>query len=98
MQILFAVMMAMFMFVMVPRAVVSSARIQEVLRTVPAIDDPDAPLPPPPATGRLEFRDVEFRYPGAQDPVLRDISVVIEPGRPRPSWAARAAARARSST
>jgi ATP-binding cassette subfamily B multidrug efflux pump len=80
MQILFAVMMAVFMFVMVPRAVVSSARIQEVLRTVPAIDDPDAPLPPPPATGRLEFRDVEFRYPGAQDPVLRDISVVIEPG------------------
>ena len=80
MQILFAVMMAVFMFVLVPRAVVSSARIQEVLRTEPAIDDPDAPLPPPPATGRLEFEHVEFRYPGAQDPVLRDISVVVEPG------------------
>ena len=80
MQILFAVMMAVFMFVLVPRAVVSSARIQEVLRTEPAIDDPDAPLPPPPATGRLEFEHVEFRYPGAQDPVLRDISVIVEPG------------------
>jgi ATP-binding cassette subfamily B multidrug efflux pump len=81
MQILFAVMMAVFMFVMVPRAIVSSGRIQEVLRTEPAIDDPEDPLPPPPPTGRLEFRDVEFRYPGAQDPVLRQISLVIEPGR-----------------
>jgi ATP-binding cassette subfamily B multidrug efflux pump len=79
-QILFAVMMAVFMFVMVPRAIVSSGRIQEVLRTEPAIRDPESPVPPPPATGTLEFRDVEFRYPGAQDPVLRDISLVIEPG------------------
>ena len=81
MQILFAVMMAVFMFVMVPRGIVSSGRIQEVLRTRPAIDDPDAPLPPPPATGTLEFTDVEFRYPGAQDPVLRDISLLIQPGK-----------------
>ncbi|MEA2653788.1 MAG: ATP-binding cassette, subfamily multidrug efflux pump, partial [Chloroflexota bacterium] len=61
MQILFAVMMAVFMFVMVPRAVVSSGRIQEVLRTHPAIADPDAPVAPPPPTGRLELQDVEFR-------------------------------------
>ncbi len=80
MQILFAVMMAVFMFVMVPRAIVSSGRIQEVLRTQPAIGDPETPLPAPPATGRLEFQDVEFRYPGAQDPVLHRISLVVEPG------------------
>ena len=81
MQILFAVLMAVFMFVFVPRAAVSAGRIQEVLRTEPAIDDPDAPLAPRRRrTGRLEFRDVEFRYPGAEDPVLRDISLVSEPG------------------
>jgi ATP-binding cassette subfamily B protein len=80
MQILFAVMMAVFMFVMIPRGIVSSGRIQEVLRTEPAIREPEAPVPPPPPTGTLEFRDVEFRYPGAEDPVLRGISLVIEPG------------------
>jgi len=80
MQILMAVMMAVFMFVMVPRAVVSSGRIQEVLRTRPTIDDPATPRTAPSTAGRLEFHDVEFRYPGAQDPVLRDISIVVEPG------------------
>jgi ATP-binding cassette, subfamily B, multidrug efflux pump len=81
MQILFAVMMAVFLFVIIPRGIVSSGRIQEVLRTQPTIDDPATPLAPPPPTGVVEFRQVEFRYPGAQDPVLRDISLVIEPGR-----------------
>ncbi|OGO57644.1 MAG: multidrug ABC transporter ATP-binding protein [Chloroflexi bacterium RBG_16_69_14] len=81
MQILMAVMMAVFMFVMVPRAVVSSGRIQEVLRTEPSIGDPATPATPPPGPGALEFRDVEFRYPGAQDAVLRDISLRIEAGR-----------------
>ena len=81
MQILFAVMMAVFMFVMIPRGIVSSGRINEVLRTETTVREPEAPLPPPPSTGTLEFRDVEFRYPGAQDPVLRDISLVVEPGR-----------------
>jgi ATP-binding cassette subfamily B multidrug efflux pump len=81
MQILFAVMMAVFMFVMVPRAVVSSGRIQEVLRTDPSIDDPAVSAPAPVRSGRWAFEDVEFRYPGAQDPVLHHISLVIEPGR-----------------
>jgi len=80
MQILMAVMMAVMMFVMVPRAVVSSVRIQEVLRTEPSIGDPEAPATPPPGSGALEFHAVEFRYPGAQDPVLRDISLRVEPG------------------
>ena len=81
MQILFAVMMAVFMFIMVPRAVVSSGRIQEVLRTTPSIRDPEEPLAVLPGTGTLSFREVEFRYPGAQDPVLRDISLVVEAGK-----------------
>ena len=72
-QILFAIMMATFMFVVVPRAAVSSDRIGEVLATDPSIHDPVEPVSPP-RTGSVEFRDVEFRYPGAQDAVLRGIS------------------------
>src|SRR5262245_55002710 len=75
MQILFAVMMAVFMFVMVPRGVVSSARIQEVLRTTPTIDDPAVAVAAPAPMGAIDFKDVEFRYPGAQDPVLRGITL-----------------------
>ncbi len=78
-QVLFAIMMATFMFVMVPRAAVSSDRISEVLRTEPSIHDPVDPISPP-RTGRVEFRDVEFRYPGAEDPVLRGISFTAGPG------------------
>jgi ATP-binding cassette subfamily B protein len=81
MQILMAVMMAVFMFVMVPRAVVSSGRIQEVLRTDPSIGDPATATALPAGVGVLEFHAVEFRYPGAQDAVLRDIAFRVEPGR-----------------
>jgi ATP-binding cassette, subfamily B, multidrug efflux pump len=78
-QILFAIMMATFMFVIVPRAAVSSERISEVLATEPSIHDPVEPVSPS-RTGRVEFRDVEFRYPGAEDPVLRGISFTAGPG------------------
>jgi ATP-binding cassette subfamily B multidrug efflux pump len=78
-QILFAIMMATFMFVVVPRAAVSSDRIAEVLATEPSIHDPAEPVSPA-RTGRVEFRDVEFRYPGAEDPVLRGISFTAGPG------------------
>jgi ATP-binding cassette subfamily B multidrug efflux pump len=78
-QILFAIMMAVFMFVMVPRAAVSAGRINEVLDESPTIADPADPVSPP-RTGRVEFRDVEFRYPGAEEPVLRRISFSAEPG------------------
>jgi ATP-binding cassette subfamily B multidrug efflux pump len=82
MQILFTVLMAVFMFVFVPRAAVSGGRIQEVLETEPIVRDPERPvrLSPSGRGGRVEFRDVEFRYPGAQDPVLFDVSFVAEPG------------------
>lgn len=79
-QILFGVMMATIMFVMVPRAAVSSARIQEVLQAEPSVRDPEIPVAPPRGAGVIEFRDVEFRYPGAEEPVLRGISFTTRPG------------------
>ncbi len=83
-QILFAVLTAVFMFILIPRAAVSSARIQEVLETEPSIHDPANPVVPAddgPDKGVIEFRDVEFRYPGAEQPVLRSISFRAEPGK-----------------
>jgi ATP-binding cassette subfamily B protein len=78
-QILFAIMMATIMFVMVPRAAVSGVRIREVLDTDPSIKDPEAPVSPE-RTGRVEFREVSFHYPGAEEPVLRGISFKANPG------------------
>jgi ATP-binding cassette subfamily B protein len=83
-QILFATLTAVFVFVLVPRAAVSSGRIREVLDTAPSIHDPETPVVPDPAgadRGVVEFRGVEFRYPGAQEPVLREISFRAEPGK-----------------
>ena len=83
-QILFAVLTAVFVFILVPRAAVSAGRILEVLDTAPSIQDPDEPVVPDPAgpeRGVVEFRGVEFRYPGAQEPVLHGISFRAEPGR-----------------
>ena len=77
--ILFSIMTAVILFVMVPRGQVSGARIKEVLDTEPSIWDPPTPISPI-RRGRVEFRDVEFRYPGAQDPVLRKISFEANPG------------------
>jgi len=84
MQILFTVLMAVFMFVFVPRAAVSAGRIREVLDTEPSIRDPQVPVPLPrrlPGSGgRIEFRNVTFGYPGAQSPVLHDVSFEAAPG------------------
>ena len=85
-QILFAVMMAVMMFVMVPRAAASAERIQQILQTEPTISDAHIDVTDRPSVrdvqrgGRVEFRDVEFRYPGAQDPVLERVSFTLEPG------------------
>ncbi|HEX5014708.1 MAG TPA: ABC transporter ATP-binding protein [Candidatus Limnocylindrales bacterium] len=83
-QILFATLTAVFLFILVPRAAVSSARIREVLDTPPSIHDPEPAVVPPtdgPDRGVVEFRDVEFRYPGAEQAVLRGISFRAAPGR-----------------
>ena len=76
MQILFAVLTAVFMFILVPRAAVSAGRIQEVLQTAPAITDPADPIPFPTVErpGLVEFRKVGFQYPGAEQPVLHAIA------------------------
>ena len=81
-QILFATLTAVFMIILVPRATVSAGRIQEVLRTEPAIVDPPEPIPFPAVArpGHVEFRDVGFGYPGAEEPVLRGISFEARPG------------------
>ena len=79
MQVLFSVLGATLMLIMVPRAQVSSGRINEVLGTVPSIVDPERPVSPE-RRGRIEFRDVSFSYPGAEDPVLRNISFEANPG------------------
>ena len=78
-QILFAIMTAVMMFVMVPRAAVSAGRIREVLDTRPSIADPEHPVSPI-RRGRVEFRNVTFGYPGAEQPVLRDVSFEANPG------------------
>lgn len=85
MYILMAVMMSTMMFVMVPRAVVSAERIGEILDTSTTVLPPveAAPLPAGERArpGHLELRDVEFRYPGAEQAVLQGVSLVAEPGR-----------------
>jgi ATP-binding cassette, subfamily B, multidrug efflux pump len=79
-QILTSVMMATFMFMLVPRAEVSADRIMEVLDTAPALHPAETPLPAGDEPGKLELRGVEFRYPGAEAPVLHDISLTALPG------------------
>ncbi|MEI3866182.1 ABC transporter ATP-binding protein [Microbacterium sp. CCNWLW134] len=80
MQILMGVMMATFMFVMIPRAAVCADRIGEVLATDPSVAPPAVPAIPPAARGAVRFDGVAFAYPGAADPVLSDISFEVAPG------------------
>jgi ATP-binding cassette, subfamily B, multidrug efflux pump len=79
-QILMSVMMATFVFMMVPRAEVSSERIMEVLDTEPDLPRHPAPVRTLTGHGHLELRAAEFRYPGAEQPVLCDISFDARPG------------------
>ncbi|TMM38113.1 MAG: ABC transporter ATP-binding protein [Actinobacteria bacterium] len=80
-QILMSVMMATFMFVMIPRAEVCADRIHEVLDTEPTLAPPPAPVTPLHRHGELELRAVDFRYPGADEPVLCGVDLVARPGR-----------------
>lgn len=80
MQIVMSVMMATFMFIMVPRAEVCAERIQEVLETESSVVPPSSPVTKLVEHGHLEIRGAEFRYPGAEEPVLRSVDLVARPG------------------
>lgn len=80
MQILMGVMMATFMFVMIPRAAVCADRIGAVLETEPSVQSPVSPQTAPRTGGRVVFTDVEFTYPGAEDAVLSGITFTANPG------------------
>jgi ATP-binding cassette subfamily B protein len=79
-QILFAVVMVTFMVSMVPRASVAADRIAEVLETPSTVRQPENPVTSVNERGTLEFRNVGFAYPGADRPVLCDLSFRIEAG------------------
>jgi ATP-binding cassette subfamily B multidrug efflux pump len=73
--------MLSIMFIILPRAAVSADRVADVLGTKPSIDDPRTPKTfPEPFRGTVEFRDVCFRYPGAEEDVLHNITFTARPG------------------
>ncbi len=80
MQILMAIMMATFMFVMIPRAEVCAERIEEVLNTDPSVRVAAEPVTEVDRHGHLELRGVDFEYPGAEAPVLSGVSLAARPG------------------
>lgn len=79
-QILFSLMMVSMMFVMLPRAEASATRINEVLAMVPEIKDAERVVEANELRGTVEFRDVTFSYPGAEEPALSNISFQARPG------------------
>ena len=80
MQILVSIMMVTFISTQIPRAAVCAGRIAEVLDTVPSVAPPARPVVPSGEPGLLELRGVEYRYPGAELPVLTGVSLTARPG------------------
>jgi ATP-binding cassette subfamily B multidrug efflux pump len=80
MQILMAVLLATFILVIIPRASVCADRIGEVLSTVPGISSPEHPARPSAVAGEIRLDAVTFSYPGADRPVLQDVSLTVWPG------------------
>ncbi|KPV58586.1 multidrug ABC transporter ATP-binding protein [Paenibacillus sp. A3] len=79
MQIMFSLMMVSMMFVMIPRASVSAARIREVLDMVPTLNDPEQAKNGGTLKGHVEFQQVSFSYPGAEKPAISDITFKAGP-------------------
>lgn len=80
MQIIMSFLMICMISVMLPRAAVSAERVDEVLRSKTRIHDPERPVKPERLTGEVVFDHVSFRYPGAEENVLSDISFTAKPG------------------
>ncbi|WP_427870510.1 ABC transporter ATP-binding protein [Leucobacter luti] len=80
-QILMAVMMGVFMTMMIPRAVVCSERIAELLDSKSELEFPRSERVQTPQQGRVSFEGVTFGFPGAEEPVIRNVSFTAEPGR-----------------
>ncbi|MFC5338024.1 ABC transporter ATP-binding protein [Leucobacter denitrificans] len=81
MQILMAVMMGVFMTMMIPRAVVCAERIRELLDTKSTLSFPEAATLETPEAGRVVFENVTFGFPGAEKPVIKNVSFAAEPGK-----------------
>ncbi len=81
MQIVFSFMMITMVSIMLPRAIVSVERIDEILTSESVIEDPAQPEEPKPLQGEVKFDHVSFKYPGAEDYALRDISFTAAPGK-----------------
>jgi ATP-binding cassette subfamily B protein len=79
-QILMAVMMGTFMFMMFPRAVITARRIGEVLTTTGSVQEPEHSIEPLRKDGTVEFRNVRFAYPGAEAPIVDGVSFTAEAG------------------
>jgi ATP-binding cassette subfamily B protein len=80
MQILMAVLLATFILVLVPRATACAERITDVLSTEPAITSPAEPIRPTSVDGAVSLHDATFSYPGADRPVLQNVSLTARPG------------------
>ena len=80
MQILMSIMMATFMLILVPRAAVCAERLTEVLETDSTVVPSAAPVTTVLTRGTVEVRNASFRYPGAEEPVLCDVSFLAQPG------------------
>lgn len=81
MQILMGVMMATMMGVLLPRAAVSADRIGEVLETETSVTLSENPVTAVSETGTVEFIDASFQYPGAEEPVLKNLNFAVKPGK-----------------
>ena len=80
MQIIMAFLMICMISIMLPRAAVSATRVDEVLTSTTLINDSKQPIHLKEGKGMVEFDHVSFRYPGAEEDVLHDISFTAKPG------------------